>query len=158
MLGLRRHRELDSFRRELLVGPLHVVGDEGDVRESADAILPALRREQQDTRLRTGNSQLDPPLRVVEQLACGDDEAELLGVESDRAILSRTGTLANLIPLIMAPPAASTSRPGNLRWPRAERAVQTALGVLAGRRLGTARRAGPTAVPEYTVHRPWARR
>src|SRR3712207_1377159 len=39
-----------------------------------------------------------------------------------------------------------------------KRAVQTALAVLARRRLVTARRAGPTAVPEYTVHRPWARR
>jgi hypothetical protein len=39
-----------------------------------------------------------------------------------------------------------------------KRAVQTALGVLARRRLVTARRHGPTAVPEYTVHRPWARR
>ena len=39
-----------------------------------------------------------------------------------------------------------------------KRAVQTALAVLARRRLVTARRDGPTAVPEYTVHRPWARR
>jgi DNA-binding GntR family transcriptional regulator len=39
-----------------------------------------------------------------------------------------------------------------------KRAVQTALGVLARRRLVTARRDGATAVPEYTVHRPWARR
>ena len=39
-----------------------------------------------------------------------------------------------------------------------KRAVQTALGVLARRRLVTARRDGPTAVPEYSVHRPWARR
>ena len=39
-----------------------------------------------------------------------------------------------------------------------KRAVQTALAVLARRRLVTARRDGPTAIPEYTVHRPWARR
>jgi hypothetical protein len=39
-----------------------------------------------------------------------------------------------------------------------KRAVQMALGVLARRRLVTARRRGPTAVPEYTVHRPWATR
>jgi helix-turn-helix protein len=39
-----------------------------------------------------------------------------------------------------------------------KRAVQTALGVLARRRLVTARRASRTAIPEYTVHRPWARR
>jgi hypothetical protein len=39
-----------------------------------------------------------------------------------------------------------------------KRAVQTALAVLARRRLVSARRDGPTAVPEYTVHRPWARR
>jgi predicted transcriptional regulator len=39
-----------------------------------------------------------------------------------------------------------------------KRAVQTALTSLARRRLVTARRDGPTAVPEYTVHRPWARR
>ena len=39
-----------------------------------------------------------------------------------------------------------------------KRAVQTALAVLARRRLVTARRDGPTAVPEYTIHRPWARR
>jgi hypothetical protein len=39
-----------------------------------------------------------------------------------------------------------------------KRAVQTSLAVLARRRLVTARRDGPTAVPEYTVHRPWARR
>ncbi len=39
-----------------------------------------------------------------------------------------------------------------------KRAVQTALTVLARRHLVTAQRDGPTAVPEYTVHRPWARR
>jgi len=39
-----------------------------------------------------------------------------------------------------------------------KRAVQTALAVLARRRLLAARRDGPTAIPEYTVHRPWARR
>lgn len=39
-----------------------------------------------------------------------------------------------------------------------KRAVQTALGVLARRRLVTARRDGPTTIPEYTIHRPWARR
>ena len=39
-----------------------------------------------------------------------------------------------------------------------KRAVQTALGVLARRRLVTARRTGPTAVREYTIQRPWARR
>jgi DNA-binding transcriptional ArsR family regulator len=39
-----------------------------------------------------------------------------------------------------------------------KRAVQTALGVLARRRLVTTRRDRPTAVPEYTVQRPWARR
>jgi hypothetical protein len=39
-----------------------------------------------------------------------------------------------------------------------KRAVQTAIGVLARRRLVTARRGAPTAVPEYTVHRPWARK
>jgi DNA-binding transcriptional ArsR family regulator len=39
-----------------------------------------------------------------------------------------------------------------------KRAVQAALAVLARRRLITARRDGPTTVPEYTVHRPWARR
>jgi hypothetical protein len=39
-----------------------------------------------------------------------------------------------------------------------KRAVQTSLAVLARRQLVTARRDGPTAVPEYTVHRPWARR
>jgi hypothetical protein len=39
-----------------------------------------------------------------------------------------------------------------------KRAVQTSLAVLARRHLATARRDGPTAIPEYTVHRPWARR
>jgi hypothetical protein len=39
-----------------------------------------------------------------------------------------------------------------------KRAVQDALTVLARRRLITARRDGPTSIPEYTVHRPWARR
>lgn len=39
-----------------------------------------------------------------------------------------------------------------------KRAVQTSLAVLERRGLATARRSGPTAVPEYTVHRPWARR
>ena len=39
-----------------------------------------------------------------------------------------------------------------------KRAVQTAIGVLARRRLVTSRRDAPTAVPEYTVHRPWAKR
>jgi hypothetical protein len=39
-----------------------------------------------------------------------------------------------------------------------KRAVQTALGVLTRRRLVSARRDGPTAVPEYSVHRPWMRK
>ena len=39
-----------------------------------------------------------------------------------------------------------------------KRGVQAALGVLARRRLVSARRDGPTAVPQYTVHRPWAKR
>ena len=39
-----------------------------------------------------------------------------------------------------------------------KRGVQAALGVLARRRLVSARRDGPTAVPQYTVHRPWVRR
>ena len=39
-----------------------------------------------------------------------------------------------------------------------KRAVQTALAVLTRRRLVSSRRGGPTAVPEYTVHRPWSRR
>ncbi len=39
-----------------------------------------------------------------------------------------------------------------------KRAVQTALAVLARRRLVTARRESATSVPEYTVHRPWTRR
>lgn len=39
-----------------------------------------------------------------------------------------------------------------------KRAVQTALSVLGRRRLVTARRGSATAIPEYTVHRPWARR
>ena len=39
-----------------------------------------------------------------------------------------------------------------------KRAVQTALAVLVRRRLVTARRDGPTAIPQYTVHRPWLRR
>lgn len=39
-----------------------------------------------------------------------------------------------------------------------KRAVQTALVVLGRRHLVTARRASPTAIPEYTVHRPWTRR
>ena len=39
-----------------------------------------------------------------------------------------------------------------------KRAVQTALAALLRRRLVTARRDGPTAVPEYTIHRPWIRR
>ncbi len=39
-----------------------------------------------------------------------------------------------------------------------KRGVQTSLALLVPRRLVTARREGPTAVPEYTVHRPWARR
>jgi DNA-binding transcriptional ArsR family regulator len=39
-----------------------------------------------------------------------------------------------------------------------KRAVQTALAVLTRRRLVTARRDGQTAIPEYTVHRPWTRR
>jgi len=39
-----------------------------------------------------------------------------------------------------------------------KRAVQTALRTLGRRRLIRARRAGPTAVPEYLVQRPWAER
>ena len=38
-----------------------------------------------------------------------------------------------------------------------KRAVQEALRTLVRRRLVTARRSGPTAIIEYTVHRPWAR-
>jgi hypothetical protein len=39
-----------------------------------------------------------------------------------------------------------------------KRAVQAALRTLVRRRLVSVRRGGPTAVPEYTVLRPWARR
>jgi DNA-binding MarR family transcriptional regulator len=39
-----------------------------------------------------------------------------------------------------------------------KRGVQSALRTLARRRLIRARRAGPTAIPEYHVHRPWAER
>jgi hypothetical protein len=39
-----------------------------------------------------------------------------------------------------------------------KRGVQAALAVLARRRLVSARRHGPTSVPEYTVNRPWAKR
>jgi DNA-binding transcriptional ArsR family regulator len=39
-----------------------------------------------------------------------------------------------------------------------KRAVQMALTVLARRRLVTTRRDGPTAIPAYTLHRPWARK
>ena len=39
-----------------------------------------------------------------------------------------------------------------------KRPVQTALAALARRRLVTARRNGPTVIPECTVHRPSARR
>jgi hypothetical protein len=39
-----------------------------------------------------------------------------------------------------------------------KRAVQTALAVLTRRQLVTSRRDSATAIPEYTVHRPWARR
>lgn len=38
-----------------------------------------------------------------------------------------------------------------------KRAVQDALGRLHRRRLIGIRRAGITAIPEYTVHRPWRR-
>jgi DNA-binding MarR family transcriptional regulator len=39
-----------------------------------------------------------------------------------------------------------------------KRAVQMAVASLEKRRLIEVERALPTAVPEYTVHRPWARR
>ena len=39
-----------------------------------------------------------------------------------------------------------------------KRGVQLALDTLARRRLVTARRESITAVPSYTLHRPWARR
>jgi hypothetical protein len=39
-----------------------------------------------------------------------------------------------------------------------KRGVQAALGVLARRRLVGVRRDSATAVPEYTVRRPWARK
>ena len=39
-----------------------------------------------------------------------------------------------------------------------KRAVQTSLAVLARRHLVSARRESATAIPEYSVHRPWARR
>src|SRR5262249_37294280 len=85
----RLGRELHAARSQLAVGRFHVVAGEGAVEEGADARLMTLGREQHHRGLRVRDAQLDPALLVVEGLVGGDLEAELLGVELQRAALVR---------------------------------------------------------------------
>src|SRR5262245_22889627 len=86
-LLLRTRHELDAAGAQLAIGCRHVVASERAVEERADAALVAFGREQHDARRGVGDAQLDPALLVVEWLIGRDLEAELLGVELERARL-----------------------------------------------------------------------
>ena len=86
MRGRRLH-DLDAALRELAARGLDVVAGERTVEERADAIFMAFGREQHDARRRMRDAQLDPALAWAHRLIGRDREAELLGVELERALL-----------------------------------------------------------------------
>src|SRR4051812_39838135 len=90
-LLLRRLRELDAARHELLVRLLDVVGAERDVAEGADAVLLPRRTEERDTGLRAWDLQLDPAEAGAHGLIGHDLEPHLLGPEGESTILITNG-------------------------------------------------------------------
>jgi DNA-binding FadR family transcriptional regulator len=78
-------------------------------------------------------------LLLVERLVAEDGESELFRVEVDGAILASLRELAEATGL-------------------SKRAVQEGLRRLSRRRLVAVERTSSTAVPAYTVLRPWRRR
>src|SRR5260370_37954570 len=83
----RRTGELHSTRRKLLVCLMDVVAVEGNRGEGPDAILVAVRREQNHAGFGARYRELDPSLFIVEGLVRQGPEAELLCVEEQRAVL-----------------------------------------------------------------------
>src|SRR5262245_36038564 len=84
---LRRAKEFDAARRELLVRLLDVVGVEGEMREPADVALVLLGRKEHQTSVTPLDPELDPALMLVERLIGVNEEPDLLGPEGERAIL-----------------------------------------------------------------------
>ena len=93
-------------------GRLHVVGHERDVHEAADHRVLAGSGEQHQPGVGARDAQLDPALRAVER-AVGDHlESEPASCRTPRALSwSRTGTLTNLMPLIMPASCVAASLP-----------------------------------------------
>jgi hypothetical protein len=83
-----------------VVGLLDVICRECDTAELPHTILVSRRSEQNDARIRSGNSELDPSLRP-HRLISRDDEAELLGVEREGAVLIRDRNIHKLHCLII---------------------------------------------------------
>lgn len=84
---LRRALELHAARFVLFVGLLDVVAGKRKAREGADAIFLSIGGEEDEARLGIGNTQLDPALFTVEWFVRDNGEAQLLGVEVERAVL-----------------------------------------------------------------------
>ncbi|HTX06016.1 MAG TPA: hypothetical protein VMD06_09325 [Steroidobacteraceae bacterium] len=60
--------ELDAALPQLPVGGRHIIAGKGAVEKASDAILMAFWREENDSRRRVADSQLDPALLIVEGL------------------------------------------------------------------------------------------
>src|ERR1035438_1890324 len=86
-LYLRGLDKFDASGDVVFVGFLHIVGQERDTSEGADAVLLAGRGEEHDAGLGTGDAEFDPTLLVAERLVGEDDESEFLGVEIERCVL-----------------------------------------------------------------------
>src|SRR5262249_47362053 len=67
-LLLRLSLDLHAAPLQLLVAPAHVVAGERAVEEGADAVLLAIRREQDDAGLRARDLELDPAPALAEGL------------------------------------------------------------------------------------------
>jgi hypothetical protein len=60
-----------------------------------------LRSEEHDAGFGAGDREFDPALFFIELLVGEDTEAQLFRIEGEGAVLVGTGTLTNLIPLII---------------------------------------------------------
>ena len=79
--------EGDAFGLQHFGGGEDVVTPEGNGLELADALLVTLGRLKGDARLRSGNEELNPPLRVCERLVGDHFQSQRLGVEVQRNVL-----------------------------------------------------------------------
>src|SRR5438477_11673131 len=91
LLALGLLHELDAFRFQLFERFLDVVDLKRTVEERADAIFVAVRREENDLRLRTADAHLDPALAWSHRLVGGHFEAEFVAIKRQRAFLISNG-------------------------------------------------------------------